>query len=84
VECESKSDTSNIMGDWKHLKTIQTLPEEHIRQARNQGTIKSSHIGHCTHTAESANVQVHNIFQGRNNITCSTDCKYRTAATVYT
>ena len=25
-----------------------------------------------------------NIFQGRNNITCSTDCKYRTAATLCT
>ena len=44
MECESKSDTSNIMGDWKHLKTIQTLPEQHIRQARNQGTIKKAAI----------------------------------------
>ena len=25
-----------------------------------------------------------NIFDGRNNITCSTHCKYRTAATAYT
>jgi formate hydrogenlyase subunit 4 len=25
-----------------------------------------------------------NTFHGRNNITCSTKCKYRTAATVYT
>ena len=38
-------------------------------------------LGNCTHTAESANVKVHNIFHGRNNTTCSTDCKYRTAAT---
>jgi hypothetical protein len=45
---------------------------------------KNSHIGHCTQTAESANVKVQNIFHGRNNITCSTNCKYRTAATVYT
>jgi hypothetical protein len=43
-----------------------------------------SHIRHCTHTAESADVKVQNIFPGRNNITCSTDCKYRTAATLYT
>ena len=35
-------------------------------------------------TAGSADVKVQNIFHGRNNITCSTDCKYRTAATVYT
>jgi hypothetical protein len=33
---------------------------------------------------KSANVKVLNIFQGRNNITCSTNCKYRTAATLYT
>ena len=45
---------------------------------------KNSHIGHCTHTVESADVKVQNIFHGRNNITRSTDCKYRTAATIYT
>ena len=45
---------------------------------------KTGHTVHCTHTTESANVKVQNIFHGRNNITCSTDCKYRTAATVYT
>jgi len=45
---------------------------------------KNSHIVHCTHTAGSANVKVQNIFHGRNDITCSTDGKYRTAATVYT
>ena len=44
---------------------------------------KNSHIGHCTHTAGSANVKVRNIFHGRNSITCSTNCKYRTAATIY-
>ena len=43
---------------------------------------KNSHIGHCTYTAGSADVKVQNIFHGRNSITCSTDCKYRTAATV--
>jgi hypothetical protein len=45
---------------------------------------KYSHIGHCTQTAGSADVKVQNIFHGRNNITCSADCKYRTAATLYT
>jgi hypothetical protein len=45
---------------------------------------KNSNIGHCTHTAERANVKVQNIFHGRSNITCSADCKYRTAATLYT
>ena len=45
---------------------------------------KSRHIGHCTQTAGSGNVKVQNIFHVRNIITCSTDCKYRTAATLYT
>jgi hypothetical protein len=50
----------------------------------NQGTKKNGDSGHCTHTAESANVRVQNIFNTRNNITCSTHCKYRTAAKLYT
>jgi len=37
-----------------------------------------------TRTALSANVKVQNVFHGRNNITWSTDCEYRTAATLYT
>jgi len=45
---------------------------------------KNSHIGHCTHTTESVKVNVQNIFHGRNNIISSTDCKYRTAATLDT
>jgi hypothetical protein len=45
---------------------------------------KNSLIGHCTHTMESAAVKVQNIFNGQNNITCSTNCKYRPAATLYT
>jgi len=40
--------------------------------------------GHCKHTTESANVKVQNIFHGRNYITCSTNCKCRAAATLYT
>jgi len=44
---------------------------------------KNSHIGHCTHITESSNVKVQNIFHGRNNIICGTNCKYRTAATLF-
>ena len=33
---------------------------------------------------ESNNIQVQNIFNVQNNITCSTNCKERTAATLYT
>ena len=48
------------------------------------GIKKSSHTGHSTHTSESSNVRVQNIFHGRSNITCSTNCIYRRAATLYT
>jgi len=45
---------------------------------------KKRHIGHCTHTTESANVKVQNIFHRQNSITCSTNCKYWTATALYT
>ena len=44
----------------------------------------NSHIGHCTCTTESVNVKLQNIFHLRSNITYNTNCKYRTAATLYT
>jgi ureidoglycolate hydrolase len=72
------------MVNWNNLKIIQTISEQHARKAINQGTAESSHIRQCIHTAESANVKVQNIFHGQNNKTCGTNCKYRTAATIYT
>jgi len=45
---------------------------------------KKIRSGYCIHTAESANVKAQNIFHGGDNITCSTNCKYRTAATLRT
>jgi hypothetical protein len=62
VECERKSDTSNTRGNRTHPKITQAVPEQRNWKSRNQGTIKNSHIGHCTHTAESADVKVQNIF----------------------
>jgi len=63
---------------------IQTVPEQLTGKARNQGFTETSHTERCTQTAGSADVKVQNIFQGRNIITCSTDCKYRTAAALCT
>jgi hypothetical protein len=45
---------------------------------------KNTHIEHCTHTAESANAKVQNVLHWRDNITCSTDCRYRIATTLCT
>ena len=81
VECESKSDTGNNRGNWNHLKIIHTMSDQHTRKARNQRSAKHSHIGLCTHTAESTNVKVHNIFHGRSNIMCKRNFKCRKVAT---
>jgi len=43
---------------------LSNIPEKHkIKE------LKKIHIGHCTHTAESANVKVQNKFHRRNYIT---------------
>jgi len=42
---------------------------------------KKSHTGHCTHTMESTNVKVQNIFNVR-NITCSKKCKYKNSCNI--
>ena len=44
---------------------------------------KWAHIGHCTHSSESTNVRVENIFNMQNNITRGTNCKYTTAVILY-
>ena len=68
--------------------TISKSLRQYLSNIPGKGEIKglqnNSHIGHCTQTAASANVNVQNIFNMRYNITCSTNCKYRTAAEMYT
>jgi hypothetical protein len=53
---------------------LSNIPEKH-----EINEIKKSPIGHCTDRAENANV-----FHRGNNITCSTNCKYTTVATLCT
>ena len=84
VECESKSDTGNNRDDQDRPRITQTAPAQHGGKARYRRTTDSSHIGHCTQTAGSADVKVQKIFHGRNNITCGTDCKTRTVEILYT
>jgi hypothetical protein len=72
------------MGNWNNLNIIETISVQHNRKAINQGTAENGHIGNCTHISESANIKAQNIFHVRNNITCSTNYKYRSAATPYT
>ena len=65
-------------------KSFSPYLSQHTRTAQNEGNANNSHMRHCAHTTESTNVNVQNIFHMRNKITCSTNCKYRTAAKVCT
>jgi hypothetical protein len=65
--------------------SLKTIPEQHNRESTKlRDCRKQPHWGTALTHRENANVGVQNIFHGRNNITCSADCKYRTVATVYT
>ena len=55
-----KQDINNNRGNWKHLRIIQKT-ELHNGKAQNQGTIENSHIGHCTYTSKSTDVEVQKI-----------------------
>ena len=46
------------MGDWDYFRVIQKIREQHTGETWSEGTAENSHIGHCTHTAESADVKV--------------------------
>jgi hypothetical protein len=46
-----------------------------MMKSQYQTFTQTSHIVHCTQTADSANVKVQNILHGRNEITCSAECK---------
>jgi len=83
VECESKGDMSSNKGDWNYFIITQTFLSN-ISGKHEIKELQNSHTGHWTHTTKSANGKVQNIFHGRNYITCSTNCKYRTAAIIHT
>jgi hypothetical protein len=78
----NKSDTDNNRRDLNYLKTAQRVPEQHNGKAGNRGIPETSLIEHCTQTGESANVKVQNTIHDQNNITCKTNCKYSTVATL--
>ena len=64
------------------IQYMTNIPGKHeIKELQKK---KKSHIGQCTHTAGSADVKVQNIFNMRNNITCSINSNHVTAATLCT
>ena len=46
------------------IQHLSNVPGKH----EVKGLQKKSHIGHRTHTSESANVKVQNIFEGQKNV----------------
>jgi len=66
---------------------LSNIPGKHeIKELAKKKTHTHTHsrIGHCTNAAKSVTIKVPNIFHGRSDITFSTNCKYRTAETLYT
>jgi len=84
MECESKSESVNsrVTGTISKSLTqyLSNIPGKYeikeLQKPAIQCTANKLHIN--------CDVKVQNIFHFRNNITCSTDCKYRTAATLST
>jgi hypothetical protein len=73
-------DTSNK----NNFQIIQKIPEQHTGKAENQGTIEYGQPYWALHAhCGSANVMFKTFSMGR-SITCSVNCKHRTAATRYT
>jgi hypothetical protein len=82
IERKNKCNTSNNRGNWNHLKIIQKIPEQRTGNPRSQGATENSHIGHCTHTAESTNVKC-NRFNIEASDVCTMNRNNRMAATLY-
>jgi len=71
-------------GDWDYFKVIQKIREEHTKKTRSQGTAENRHVGHCTHTAKSTNIEVqYSRFNTETNDTRTMNSNNGIAATVY-
>ena len=62
-----------------YRKYVNNIPGKHETKELQ----KSSRFGHCTHTSKSTSVKVQNISRAK-NITCITNYRYGTAASLYT
>jgi hypothetical protein len=63
-------------------KSLRQYPSKITGKHETKELTKTTTLA-TAHTFESANVKVQNIFHVRNNITCSTNCKYGRAAKLY-
>jgi hypothetical protein len=58
LETVRSNNNNNNNNNNNHLTIIQKIPDQSTGNPRSQGATEKSHIGHCTHTAESTNVKV--------------------------
>ena len=65
MECKNKCDTNKNTVNRKHRKIIHKVPEQHIWNARQQGSTENSHIGNGAHTSKNANVKAQNVYHGK-------------------
>jgi hypothetical protein len=78
------SDTSNMnRGNWNHLTVTQTIPQQQTGKADQGNYRKQPYWALRTYAGKCSCKSTKRISLG-NNITCSTNCKHRTAATLYT
>ena len=57
---------------------LSNMPGKHeIKEIRKTAVLGTAHVLRRV-------LKIQNIFHGRNDVTCSTNCEYRTAATQYT
>jgi hypothetical protein len=54
-----------IRANWKHLKFIHKVPEQHNWKARQQGSTENNHTGHSTNASQSANIKVQHDYNGK-------------------
>ena len=84
VDCKRKSNTSNNGATGTISKSFRQYLSNTLGKREIKALPKTAILGTAAHTWASTNMTVQNIFSMQNNIACSSNCKYRIAATVYT
>jgi hypothetical protein len=62
---KNKSDTSNIRGNWSHVRIFHKISEQRNWKERDQEDTENSHIVHCAPTTEIINVKLQNVYHGK-------------------
>ena len=82
-KCKKKHDTSNSMGNWKHLRIIQKTPEQHTEKARHEDYAENSRTAHCA-LLRKLLIQKYKTSIIGSSITRTTNFNRRIAATLNT